>query len=145
VGNAILPQDGCVSRFSITVRVYWEDTDAQGIVYYANYFRFMERARSEWLRARGIDQGRLVSDMGLMFSVIDTGLRFLRPARHDDLLDVSARLEFARGARFRFVQEVRRDGQAGDLLCEGHCEAACLDANNLKPRRLPPGLLGSTE
>lgn len=134
-----------MNRFSIPVRVYWEDTDAQGIVYYANYFRFMERARSEWLRARGVDQAKLVTELGLMFSVIDTGLRFRLPARHDDLLDVSAQLSFARGARFRFDQEIRRGGPAGELLCQGHCEAACLDATHLKPRRLPAGLLGNPE
>jgi acyl-CoA thioester hydrolase len=131
-----------MSRFSIPVRIYWEDTDAQGVVYYANYFHYMERARSEWLRVRAVDQARLVSERGLLFSVIDTGLRFHRPARYDDMLDISAELEYMRGARFRFLQEIRRGGPDGELLCQGHCEAACLDAITFKPRRLPPGLLG---
>lgn len=134
-----------MSRFSIPVRVYWEDTDAQGVVYYANYFRFMERARSEWLRTRGVEQATLAAEQGLVFSVVDTGLRFLRPARHDDLLDVSAVLADARGARFRFVQDIRRGGPEGELLCTGHCDAACIDATTFKPRRLPRGLFGEPE
>ncbi len=134
-----------LSRFSISVRVYWEDTDAQGVVYYANYFRFMERARSEWLRARGVGQALLAADQGLVFSVVETGLKFLRPARHDDLLDVSAELTDVRGARFRFIQDIRRDGPDGELLCTGHCQAACIDATTFKPRRLPRGLFGEPE
>lgn len=138
-------EDARLSRFSIAVRVYWEDTDAQGVVYYANYFRFMERARSEWLRARGVGQAELAAAQGLVFSVVDTGLRFHRPARHDDLLDISAELTELRGARFRFVQEIRRGGPEGELLCTGHCDAACIDATTFKPRRLPRDLFGDPE
>jgi len=132
----------CMNRFSIDVRVYWEDTDAQGVVYYANYFRFMERARSEWLRARGVSQTALLSEQGLMFAVVDTALKFFLPARFDDVLDISAQLAELRGARFRFDQEIRRGGPGGELLCQGHCQAACLDATTYRPRRLPQGLLG---
>ena len=130
--------------FTIPVRVYWEDTDAQGVVYYANYFRFMERARTEWLRARGVEQDTLHREHGLVFVVTDTGIRFRQPARLDDLLTVTAELDRLRGARFRFVQHVYRGGADGALLCTGHCEAASLDATTMRPRRLPPELIGET-
>ncbi len=133
-----------MAGFSFAVRVYWEDTDAQGVVYYANYFRFMERARTEWLRARGVEQERLRQEHGLIFSVISTGIEFRRPARFDELLHVSADLEFIRGARFRFAQVIRRDDPDGEVLCEGHCEAACLDASSYRPRRLPAAILGES-
>lgn len=126
--------------FSFALRVYYEDTDAQGVVYYANYFRFMERARTEWLRAHGVDLNRLRSEAGLILMVIRTELKFLSPGRFDDQLVVTARVLESRGARFVLEQNVYRDSLAGELLCEGICEAACIDAEDLRPRRLPKNL-----
>jgi acyl-CoA thioester hydrolase len=127
-----------LSRIEIPVRVYWEDTDAGGIVYHASYLRFMERARSEWLRAAGVDQPALRAGERIQFAVVDMQIAWRRAALHDDLLTVTAELQSARGATFSFVQQVLR-GQ--ELLVEATVRAAALDADTLKPRRLPPDLL----
>jgi acyl-CoA thioester hydrolase len=123
-------------------RVYWEDTDAGGIVYYANYLRFLERARSEWLRARGVSQRALAANPGIVFSVIALELRYLRPAWLDDLLAVSCEPGLAAGARLPFRQRVWRDGTHGELVLEANVHIACLDAGSLKPRRLPAVVTG---
>jgi acyl-CoA thioester hydrolase len=125
--------------FHLPVRVYWEDTDGGGVVYYANYLKFMERARSEWLRALGIDQAGLWRDERTQFAVVEARVRYHRPARYDDLLDVSARVDDWKNASVSFQQEVRRDD--GELLATAAIRAACLDSDSLKPRRLPPRLL----
>lgn len=121
------------------VRVYYEDTDAQGIVYFANYLRYMERGRTEWLRARGIEQARLARERSLCFSLIDTDIKFLRPALFDDELNVKTRVTGSSGARVQFEQSVSRLHD-GELLCTARCAAACLDTNTLRPRRLPAEL-----
>ena len=126
-----------MSRVEIPVRVYWEDTDAGGIVYHASYLRFMERARSEWLRAAGVDQPALRERERIQFAVVDMQIAWRRAAVHDDLLTVSAELHSARGATFGFVQQVLR---GTELLVEATVRAAALDADTLKPRRLPPDL-----
>lgn len=123
---------------SIPVRVYWEDTDAGGIVYHASYIRFMERARSEWLRACGIDQGALREQERIQFAVVDMQIAWKRAARHDDLLNVSSELLEIRGASFTFLQQVRR---GDELMVEARVRAAAIDADSLKPRRLSPALL----
>ena len=123
-------------------RVYWEDTDAGGIVYYANYLRFLERARSEWLRGLGVSQRALVQDPGIVFSVVGLELEYLRPARLDDLLAISCEPGPAAGARLAFRQRIWRDGAEGELLLEAGVRIACLDALRLKPRRLPRVLAG---
>ncbi len=128
-------------RFTWPVRVYWEDTDGGGVVYYANYLRFLERARSEWLREMGVDQGALQREERLQFAVVEAEVRYRRPARYDDLLVVSAEVEGWRGASVTFLQEVRRNGEEGELLVTARIRAACLDANTLKPRPLPPRML----
>lgn len=127
--------------FSWPIRVYWEDTDAGGVVYYANYLRFMERARSEWLRARGIDQAALTREERLQFIVVEVQLRYRMPARHDDQLVVSASLTKWRGASLTFDQEVRRAGDGGALLVAATVRAACVDCDSFKPRPLPASLL----
>lgn len=127
--------------FSWPVRVYWEDTDAGGVVYYANYLRFMERARSEWLRALGIDQATLAREERLQFVVVEAQLRYRMPARYDDQLRVSASLTEWRGASLKFDQEVRRAGDGGALLVTATVRAACVDCDSLRPRPLPASLL----
>jgi len=119
------------------VRVYWEDTDAGGIVYHASYLRFMERARSEWLRAAGIDQKALRSTERLQFAVVDMQIAWLRPAVHDDLLSVTADIAERGRASFSFRQQVFREAE---LLCDATVRVAVLDAVTLKPRRLPSHL-----
>ena len=126
-----------MTPFTWQARVYWEDTDAGGIVYYANYLRFLERARSEWLRSRGISQRALACDPGLIFSVVALEAQYRRPARIEDLLAISCQPARDGGASLRFEQQVWRDDPAGELLLCASVRVACLDASSLKPRRLP--------
>ncbi|HEY8266132.1 MAG TPA: tol-pal system-associated acyl-CoA thioesterase [Steroidobacteraceae bacterium] len=129
-----------MGSFSFPVRVYWEDTDAGGVVYYASYLKFLERARSEWLRALGIDQVKLQRDERLQFVVVEANIRYHRPARFDDELVVSVTLEELRGASLALAQDVRRGEGAGELLISAKIRAACIDADNLRPRPLPLAL-----
>jgi acyl-CoA thioester hydrolase len=130
-----------MSEYILPVRVYLEDTDAQGVVYNASYFRFLERARTEWLRAQGIEHNRLRDEQGVVLVLVGTQVRFKRPARLDDQLYVSAELSELSGARFIFKQVIRRDTPQGQLLCEGLAEVACMDVEQLKVRRVPGALL----
>lgn len=125
--------------FSWPIRVYWEDTDAGGVVYHAGYLRFLERARSEWLRARGIDQQRLRDDTGIGFVVRDMQLDFLAPARLDDELEATVALERVRAASMAFVQSiVRRDGTE---LVRAKVRAACVDLARMRASVIPDELL----
>lgn len=126
-----------MGTFNFPVRVYWEDTDAGGVVYYASYLKFFERARSEWLRVLGIDQVKLLRDERLQFVVVEANIRYHRPARFDDELVVSVTLGSLRGASIGMRQEVRR---AGELLVSATVRAACIDAGTLKPKPLPKAL-----
>ncbi|MGH8131035.1 MAG: tol-pal system-associated acyl-CoA thioesterase [Steroidobacteraceae bacterium] len=126
--------------FTFPVRVYWEDTDAGGVVYYASYLRFLERARSEWLRSLGIDQAALLYDERLQFVVVEANIRYHRPARYDDELRVSVRLDERRGASVVLEQEIRRGPAGGELLISATIRAACLAADGLQPRPLPAAL-----
>ena len=120
--------------FSHPVRVYWEDTDAGGVVFYANYLKFFERARTEWLRALGAEQQALRDATGAIFIVSDTALRYLQPARLDDLLRITVQpLEIGR-ASMRLGQQAWR-GDA--LLCEGQIRIGCVDGGSFRPRRFP--------
>jgi tol-pal system-associated acyl-CoA thioesterase len=130
-----------VTKYVLPIRVYLEDTDAQGVVYNASYFRFMERARTEWLRERGVDHEQWLGEHGVVLVLASIEARFRAPARLSDVLYVSAALLEARGARIRFAQEVRCNSPNGELVCEGVAEVACKDASGGKPRRLPPGLM----
>lgn len=123
------------------VRVYLEDTDAQGVVYNASYFRFMERARTEWLRRRGIDHNEARERHGVLFVLTSIEARFHAPARLGDLLTVTAAVVEARGARVVFEQTIRRSGGAAELVCRGQAEVACVDAALGKARRWPATLL----
>jgi len=118
-------------------RVYWEDTDAGGIVYYANYLRFLERARTEWLRVNGISQRVLAAERGVVFSVVALEAQYRRPARLDDLLVVSSEPALEGAATLRFRQRIWRDSDSGELLLEASVRVACLTAATLRPQRLP--------
>lgn len=120
----------------LELRVYYEDTDAAGIVYHARYLCFMERARTEFLRALGMDHRRLLADHGCVFTVRRMTLDFARPARLDDRLEVVSTVREVRGARLALDQEVRLEAT---LLVRGAVELAVVDAR-LRPRRLPPAL-----
>ncbi len=124
--------------FRHAVRVYWEDTDAGGIVFYANYLKFFERARTEWLRSLGVQQQALREATGAMFVVGQTQLRFLRPARLDDLLEVTAELRSAGRASMALAQQAWR---GEELLAEGEIRIGCVDVNTLRPRRIPDSIL----
>lgn len=126
--------------FSWRIRVYWEDTDAGGVVYHASYVRFLERARTEWLRAHGIEQRRLREEHGVLFVVYAMDLRFLRPARLDDELDAGVMLQSRRAAALAFAQALVRVGD-GERLVEATVRAACVDAQSLKPMAIPIHLL----
>jgi len=128
--------------FQFPVRVYWEDTDAGGIVFYANYLKFFERARTEWLRALGISQSRLRETTGGMFVVSETSVRYLRPARLDDELLVTARLQEAGRASLIIAQQALQEN-GGALLCEGTIRIGWVDAASLQPARIPSIILES--
>lgn len=125
-------------EFHWPVRVYYEDTDSGGVVYYANYLKFMERARTEWLRSLGFEQDRLAGELGVIFAVTEVDLRYLRPARFNEALTVSARVIERGRASLRFAQAVCR---GEEILCEGHVRIASLDATSFRPRAVPQGIL----
>jgi len=132
------------AAFRWPVRVYWEDTDAGGIVFYANYLKFFERARTEWLRSLGVGQQTLRDTLGGMFVVSETHVRYLQSARLDDELLVTARLTEAGRASMTIAQQARlMQGQAAadTLLCEGTIRIGWVDARTLKPARIPAAIL----
>jgi len=128
------------ARFTWPIRVYWEDTDGQGVVYYANYLKFMERCRTEWLRSIGVDQVGMRADQGLIFVIVSLEADYKKPARLDDELTVTCEIEEHGRATFTFRQEVFRGGDRGELLVSGRTRAACLDAASLKPKAFPAAL-----
>lgn len=123
-----------VNEFSIPVRVYYEDTDAAGVVYYANYLKFMERARTEWLRAYGFDQEKLTREAGVLFAVRSVKADYLKPAWLDDELTVSTVMVRRGSASITFEQQVRR---GSELLCPGEVRIACLAAEDFAPTAIP--------
>ena len=130
--------------FQWLLRVYYEDTDAQGVVYYANYFRFMERARTEWLRALGGDQVALMHEQRRIFVVTETHAEFLVPARFNDEIVVTARLAGLTRATFDIEQNIYRESLDGELLLRGSVQAACLNADTLRPTRVPASIFEET-
>ena len=136
--------------FEWPIRVYWEDTDAGGIVFYANYLKYFERARTEWLRALGIGQWALREQAGGMFVVADATLKYLRPARLDDELLVSAQLQTS-GRTALVVQQQAwlkpsaavkgMDSPQSTLLCEGSIRIGWVEAGSMKPARIPSAIL----
>ena len=129
--------------FRFQLRVYWEDTDAGGVVFYANYLKFFERARTEWLRALGHEQERLRTESGIVFVVTDTSLRYLQPARLDDLLSVTVDIKHAGRAQLTIAQQAWRvpvqtsTPQPEALLAEGTIRIGCVDAGTFRPQRIP--------
>jgi acyl-CoA thioester hydrolase len=122
-------------EFNWPVRVYYEDTDSAGIVYHASYLRFMERARTEWLRSLGFDLPELGAGHGVLFTVSRLHIDYLRPAHFNDLLDVGLKLIRFGGASFLLEQTVCRAPR--ELLCRAEVRIACVDADSLRPRPIP--------
>ena len=120
--------------FTWTIRVYYEDTDTAGIVYYANYLKFFERARTEWLRAMGFEQQKMAAEMGLQFVISRVECEFLRPARLDDEIDIDVRVTRAGSASMVFAQTARR---GADVLATARVRAGCIDMEGFTPARLP--------
>ncbi len=130
-----------VNGFQWPVRVYYEDTDSGGVVYYANYLRFMERARTEWMRELGFEQDRLLSDEGLLFAVRSAHLDFLAPARFNDRLTVSVLVKQHGRASLTLQQAVARAAEPESVLCSGLVRIACVDAASFRPRPIPDYIL----
>ena len=126
--------------FSWPIRVYWEDTDAGGIVFYANYLKFFERARTEWLRSLGIGQQQLKASTGGMFVVAQTSIRYLHPARLDDELMVTASLQQSGRASMTIEQQVLLKDT---LLCEGSIRIGWVDASSMQAARIPITIIES--
>jgi acyl-CoA thioester hydrolase len=133
-----------VKVFSWAARVYWEDTDGGGIVYYANYLRFLERARTEWLRSLGHSQHELARTAGILFAVAGLAVEYRRPARLDDELTITCEPRSERATMMRFEQRIYRSsalGETDNLLVEADVRVVCVDARTLKPKRLPDFLV----
>jgi acyl-CoA thioester hydrolase len=128
------------ATFVWPVRVYYEDTDAGGVVYHASYLRFFERARTEWLRALGYEQDRLRAESDLLFAVRRAGIRFHQPALFNDFLLVTTCIPAHGGASIDFAQEIRRETD-GVLCCSADFNIAAISASRQRPMRIPPALL----
>ena len=129
-------------NFSWTVRVYYEDTDAGGVVFYANYLKFFERARTEWLRAAGITQSHLIESDGLMFVVQRTGVDYHAPSRLDDELNLTVVVEYLGRAAVDFMQQAwRNENGAPKLLATGRITVVCVNAKTFKPQAIPQHVL----
>ena len=126
-------------RFDWPVRVYWEDTDAGGIVYYANYLKFFERARTEWLRAMDVSQSALASESGLVFVVSEVNLRYLFPARLDDVLQLRLTVRELGAASLTLTQQAWRLDTLS-LLAEATVRVGCIQSARMKPARMPADL-----
>lgn len=124
-------------EFRWPVRVYYEDTDSGGVVYHANYLKFMERARTEFLRSLGFGQVELRDDLGVLFVVRSLALQYRRPARFDDALEVVTRLEELGRSLMKFEQKIYRGEQ---LLTEGTVDIVCIDAEQFRPAIIPPAV-----
>ena len=123
--------------FELTVRVYYEDTDAAGVVYYASYLKFLERARTEWLRALGFEQVKLTQDPGIAFAVCSLSAEYIKPARLDDQLRVISTITSLGRAQLVFAQRVERDGE---LLLSASLRIACFDPVRQKATAIPKSM-----
>ncbi len=126
--------------FSWPARVYWEDTDGGGIVYYANYLRFLERSRTEWLRSLGFSQQALAREPGVLFAVVSIAVEYRRPARLDDELEVTCEPSVDGMVAIRFGQSILRAHEEKPLVT-AQVRVACVDAQTMRPRKLPDALL----
>ncbi len=136
-----------VPVFRLALRVYWEDTDAAGIVFYANFLKFFERARTEWLRTKGYSQEQLRTERGTGFIVTDASISYRRPARLDDLIDVTVALTRVGQASLQIAQQAFRivpDG-TNELLADGTIRIGCVELGTYRPRRIPTEILQSIQ
>jgi acyl-CoA thioester hydrolase len=125
--------------FTWPVRVYWEDTDAGGVVYYANYLKFLERARTEWLSAIGVEQDFLAREAGVVFVVRRVEADYLRPARFNDRLTVECHLASLNRASLEMVQRILRGtGEVAEILMEARVKVACVAHPDFRPAKIPP-------
>lgn len=127
-----------MNDFQWPVRVYYEDTDAGGVVFYANYLKFFERARTEMLRNLGFEQDQLIVEQQIIFVVRSVQIDYLKPARFNESLNVSAKITVAKKASLNFEQIITRNE---DVLCKGNVRVACLNASSMKPKAIPDFLL----
>ncbi len=127
--------------FRWPVRVYYEDTDSGGVVYYANYLKFMERARTEYLRKLGFEQDRLLAEDGVIFAVRHASVDYLRPARFNDELDVTTKLIEQKRASLTFAQSVHLQGDEFRPCCTGEIRIACIDSKSFRPTAIPNALI----
>jgi acyl-CoA thioester hydrolase len=129
-------------QFSWSVRVYYEDTDLSGVVYHANYLKFLERARTEWLRSLGFSQDRLLQDFGIAFTLVKTSVAFIKPARLDDLLAVTVEMGELKRASFSLSQTIEKlAGEDRKILTTAVVQVACVDAAAFRPRALPEDIV----
>ena len=127
-----------IKKFTWPIRVYYEDTDAGGVVFYANYLKFFERARTEMLRAMGYEQDELMLNPGIVFAVRSVQVDYLRSARFNEQIQVSAEVTLVKKASLTFEQLITR---GDDVLCTSMVRIACLDANTMRPKAIPENLL----
>ncbi len=127
-----------MSTFVWPARVYYEDTDAGGVVYYANYLKFLERARTEWLRALGFDQRDLMRDAGILFAVRHVEIDYLLPARFDDELRIEAAVEQVSKVSLTFAQRIVREPDT--VLCTASVKVVCLDQQKFRPAAIPDNI-----
>ena len=123
-------------KFSWPIRVYYEDTDSGGVVYYANYLKFFERARTELLRQFDLQQNELIKQQNIIFAVRNINVDYYKPAVFDDLLSVTTEIEVLKKASLVFKQTIQRDKDE-TMLCQAVCKVACLQADQLKPTAIP--------
>lgn len=133
----VMPSETSHTPYEMDIRVYYEDTDTGGVVYYANYLKFFERARTEWLRRLGVNQSELATRENLIFVVKDVELNYRKPARLDDLLRINSTVTRLGAASMRFWQTATRDGQ---LLCESSIQVCCIDGRSYRPAPFTPEL-----
>jgi len=129
-----------VTEFAWSVRVYYEDTDAGGVVYHANYLHFMERARTEWLRARGFEQDELKSQLNVLFAVRSMNIEYYLPARFNDSLIVTVKIISLRGASMMLEQDIKKENESS-VLCQGKVRIVCLTASDFRPCPIPAQIL----
>ena len=131
-----------IKTFSLPIRIYFEDTDSGGVVYHSNYLKFMERARTEWLRSIGIDQRHLKQDHQIMFVVHRIDIQYKFPARFNDDLIVKSELKDIGSSKIEFRQMIYRNDE---MLIDANVDIACIDSEKFKPVRIPPTIKQTME